>query len=73
MTINSNGTISMADYVSKSGDVAQFGSINPHSTVGGSVSGLPSGQFLYIAEAAATTFKMNPYSNLGATYFFVIG
>jgi hypothetical protein len=52
--------------------VATFSSINPYSNVGGNASGLPSGQFLYIAEAAATTFTMSPFTGTGATYSFII-
>jgi hypothetical protein len=72
VTINSNGTIGLSDYVTKSGAVAQFSSINPYSSVGNNVSGLPSGQFLYVAEAAATVFQMGPYVGPGATYAFGI-
>jgi hypothetical protein len=72
VTINSNGTIALSDYVTKSGAVAQFSSINPYSNAGGNVSGLPSGQFLYVAEAAATLFQMGPYIGPGATYAFGI-
>jgi hypothetical protein len=72
VTINSDGTISLPDYVTKSGAVATFSSINPYSNVGGNASGLPSGQFLYIAEAAATTFTMSPFTGTGATYSFII-
>ncbi len=68
VTINSDGTISLSDYVTKSGAVATFSSINPYSTAGGNVSGLPSGQFLYIAEASALTFTMAPYTSPAATY-----
>jgi hypothetical protein len=72
VTIKSDGTISMSDYVTKSGDVAQFSSINPYASAGGNVTGLPSGQFLYIAEAAAQTFTMSPYNGIGSTYSFII-
>ena len=63
------GQISVNDYVTKAGAVAQFSSINPYQNVNGNVSGLPSGQFLYIAEAAANTFTLNPYGS-SATYAF---
>jgi len=72
VTINSDGTIPLSDYVTKSGAVATFSSINPYSNVGGHASGLPSGQFLYIAEAAGTTFTMSPFTGTGATYSFII-
>jgi hypothetical protein len=72
VTINSNGTIPMDEYVTQSGAVATFSSINPYSTAGGNVSGLPSGQFLYVAEAAASTFTMSPYNSSSTTYAFGI-
>lgn len=72
VTISSNGSIPLSQYVTQSGDVAQFSGINPYSDVGGNVSGLPSGQFLYVAEAAATTFNMGIYSSPKATYAYGI-
>jgi Flp pilus assembly protein TadG len=72
VTVNSNGTISRSDYVTKSGAVAEFSSVNPYSNAGGNISGLPSGQFLYVAEAAATIFEMGPYIGAGSTYAFGI-
>jgi hypothetical protein len=72
VTVNANGTIAMSDYVTKAGAVAQFSSINPYSNAGGNVSGLPSGQFLYIAEAAASNFQMAPYVGAGSVYAFGI-
>jgi hypothetical protein len=64
------GKISVADYVTKAGAVATFNSINPYSSVNGNVSGLPSGQVLYIAEAAATAFTMPPFVGSHATYSY---
>jgi hypothetical protein len=55
------GQIPLVQYTTRAGAVAQFSSVNPYSNVNGSVSGLPSRQFLYIAEAAAKTFTMSPY------------
>jgi len=72
VTVNSDGTIPLDQYVTEAGAVATFSSINPYSNVGGNASGLPSGQFLYIAEAAANTFQMAPFTNLGSTYAFGI-
>ena len=54
------GKISLDDQVTKSGDVATFSGINPYANTAGVVSGLPSGQVLYIAEAAAIGFSMPP-------------
>lgn len=65
-----SGNISLSDYVKKAGAVATFNSINPYSDVNGNVSGLPSGQMLYIAEAAATAFSMPPFIGPPATYSY---
>jgi hypothetical protein len=71
VTVNSTtGRISLSDYVTKAGAVATFSSINPYSSVNGNVSGLPSGQVLYVAEAAATAFSMPPFIGPPATYSF---
>ena len=69
VTIGSNGSISASDYVTKAGAVAQFSSINPYSNVSGTISGLPSGQVLYIAEASATGYSIAPYG-VASTYAF---
>ena len=63
------GAISVQDYATKAGAVAQFSSVNPYQNVNGNVSGLPSGQYLYIAEAAANTFTLSPYGS-SATYSY---
>jgi Flp pilus assembly protein TadG len=70
VTIASNGKISQSDYCSKSGDVATFNSINPYSNVNNQVSGLPSGQMLYVAEAGGTAWKVSPFVNNASTYSF---
>lgn len=57
------GKISLSDQVTKSGDVANFTGINPYANVNGTVSGLPSGQVIYISEAASTGIKMPGVSN----------
>src|ERR1035438_5917245 len=54
------GAISLDDQVKKSGDVAIFSGINPYASTAGVVTGLPSGQVIYIAEASAKGFSMNP-------------
>jgi hypothetical protein len=50
--------------------VATFSSINPYAVVNGNVSGLPSGEVLYVAEAAATAFSMPPFIGPHATYSY---
>jgi len=72
VTIASDGSISMADQVLNSKDVATFTGVNPYQVVNGTVTGLPSGQVLYIAEAEATGFHMIPYENSPMTYSFGI-
>ena len=66
------GKIDPTDYVMKSGAVAQFSAINPYANVNGTVSGLPSGQFIYVSEAAALGFPMPPISKNAATYSFAL-
>lgn len=72
VTIDSTtGQIPASDYVTKAGAVAQFNAVNPYANVNGAVSGLPSKQFLYVAEAAATVFSMPPFvSSSSATYSY---
>ena len=67
---STTGRISVQDYVTKAGAVAYFNSINPYTVTNGVVSGLPSGEVLYIAEAAATTFILRPYMSAAATYSY---
>ena len=63
------GMIPASQYVTAAGDVANFNLVNPYHLVDGVVTGLPSKQFLYIAETAATTFAMYPYS-ASSTYSY---
>jgi hypothetical protein len=67
---SSTGKISKQDYVTKSGAVAQFNSINPYASVNGKVSGLPSGQLLYVAEAGSTGFNMSPFVTNASVYSY---
>jgi hypothetical protein len=69
VTISPSGYISATDYCTKPGAVAIFSSINPYSNVAGTVTGLPSGQMLYIAEASATGYSLAPYGT-ASTYAF---
>jgi hypothetical protein len=61
VTMDSAGKISASDRAKKSGAVAQFTGMNPYSEVDGVAQGLPSGQMLYVAEAAAYGFNMPPF------------
>lgn len=67
------GLISPYDYVLQSGAVATFSnSINPYSNVNGVISGLPSGQYLYITEAVATAFTVPPFFTTSSIYAYNI-
>jgi hypothetical protein len=69
VTVNSTtGRISAADYVKKAGAVAQFNAVNPYSVVSGVAQGLPSGQQLYVAEAAAAGYNMPPFVRDAVAY-----
>lgn len=73
VTLDSSGRISIAQYVTKTGAVANFSSangINPYRVVDNQVSGLPSGQRLYLAEAAAWGFGMPPFVSGSPTYSY---
>jgi hypothetical protein len=62
------GKISTSDSVKKAGAQAQFNAINPYSVIGGVAQGLPSGQLLYVAEAAATAYTLPPFVSNTAVY-----
>ena len=70
VTIGADGKISLSDQITRSGAVATFNSVNPYSVVNGVASGLPSGQVLYLAEAAATGFNLPPFVSNMASYSF---
>jgi hypothetical protein len=60
VTVNATtGKITPHDYVTNQGARATFSSINPYQVaIDGSVSGLPSGQVIYVSEAASIGFSM---------------
>jgi hypothetical protein len=71
VVIASSGNISLDTQVTNSGDVADstssngvntFAGINPYQTSNGNISGLPSGQVVYVAEAASQGFSMPPFT-----------
>ena len=70
VTIGSDGKISQSDYVTKAGAVATFSGVNPYSVNDGVVSGLPSGQVLYLAEAGASGLNMPPFVSNMTSYSF---
>jgi type II secretory pathway pseudopilin PulG len=69
VTLDSDGKISFFDQVNNAGDVAVFTYGNPFVTTPGTLDTLPSGQVLYVTEAASQGFTMPPY-NGGLIYAF---
>ena len=67
---STTGQISQQNYVTNSGAVANFSAINPYKNTAGVISGLPSGQTLYAAEAAAQAWVMPPFFYNQSTYSF---
>jgi hypothetical protein len=64
------GKILLKDYVLKGGAVAQFTGINPYSVVDGRAQGLPSGQTLFVAEAASQGFSLRPWVSNAVAYSY---
>lgn len=74
VTVDSTtGKISLNDQVTGAGDVATFAvGINPYANVAGVVSGLPSGQVIYISEAATTGMTMPPFVPSSVVYSYAM-
>ena len=74
VTVDSTtGRISLDDQVTKFGDVASFAvGINPYANVAGVISGLPSGQVIYISEAATTGMTMPPFAPGSVVYSYAM-
>lgn len=73
VTMDSQGKISIGQYGTRTGAVAQFSSANgivPYANVNGTVTGLPSGQKLFLAEASGQGWGMPPYVSGAPTYSF---
>jgi hypothetical protein len=72
VTLDSTGSISMSQYCTQAGAVATFSGVgfNPYKDVNGQVSGLPSGQRVYLAEAAGQGFGMPPFVSGSPTYAY---
>lgn len=64
--VTSNGSIAITDQVTNTTDVANVSGFNPWSSV--SSTGLPSGQIVYVSEAAGLGFRMPPFSTGTNTY-----
>jgi len=72
VTLDSSGTVSPASQeATNTGDVATFTGLNPF-VVAGNLDQLPSGQMLYVGEAAAKAFVMPPYSKGGVMYAYTM-
>ncbi|MEO8368627.1 MAG: hypothetical protein ABI806_05470 [Candidatus Solibacter sp.] len=74
VTVDSTtGKISLNDQVTKTGDVATFAvGINPYANVSGVVSGLPSGQVIYISESATTGMSLPPFVPGSVVYSYAM-
>uniref|UniRef100_Q01XW5 TadE-like domain-containing protein n=1 Tax=Solibacter usitatus (strain Ellin6076) TaxID=234267 RepID=Q01XW5_SOLUE len=75
VTVDSTtGAISDSDQVNQTGAQAQFSDFgNPFVAVGGSaMNTLPSGQVLYVTEAASQGFTMAPFASGGLMYAYTI-
>ena len=64
--ITSNGTVTITNQVTNTTDVATITGFNPWNST--TSTGLPSGQVVYVAEAAALGFRMPPFSAGTNTY-----
>ena len=60
VVIDSGGNISLVS--TTTGGVACFAGIGPYQSLSGNVSGLPSGQVVYLSEAASQGFSMPPFT-----------
>ena len=69
-TVASNGvpigSVNITNQVTNTTDVATITGFNPWNST--TSTGLPSGQWVYVAEAAATGFRMPPFSSGNNTY-----
>lgn len=74
VTVNSTtGAISLNDQATNSGDVATFAvGINPYASVNGNVTGLPSGQVIYVSESASSGLALPPFVPSGLVYSYAM-
>jgi hypothetical protein len=70
--LDSGGRVSLHDQVTNAGDVATFTGINPYAKVNNVVTGLPSGQVLYIAEGASEGIQVPPFVPNAIMYAYSI-
>jgi len=72
VTLDSAGVVNPpSQQATNPGDVAVFNGLNPF-VVAGNLDQLPSGQMLYIGEAAAKAFVMPPFSKSGVMYAYTM-
>jgi len=72
VTLDSSGKVNPAKQeATNAGDVATFTGLNPF-LVAGNLDQLPSGQVIYVAEAAARGFVMPPYANGAIQYSYTM-
>lgn len=64
--MDSNGNVTIVDQVTNTTDLATITGFNPWDSTTGT--GLPSSQWVYVAEAAGTGFRMAPFSLGTNTY-----
>jgi hypothetical protein len=73
VTVDSTtGKVPLHDQVTNAGDVATFSGINPYAIVEGQVMGLPSGQVLYVSEAASKGIRMPPFVPNSTMYSYSV-
>jgi hypothetical protein len=66
------GKIAQSEYTTKPGAVAQFGGtgMQPYKNLNGVISGVPSGQCIYVAEAAGKGFSLPGTWQNAVTYSY---
>jgi hypothetical protein len=74
VTVDSTtGAISLNDQATNAGDVATFSvGINPYALVNGTVSGLPSGEVIYVSESASSGMALPPFVPSGLVYSYAM-
>jgi hypothetical protein len=81
VVLDSGGKIALDAQVTNAGDVAvsttvsgvrQFAGISPYKSLDGNVSGLPSGQVVYVAESAGRGFSMPPFASQPVMYSYSV-
>ena len=72
VSLDSSGAVNPASQeATNAGDVATFTGLNPF-VVAGNLDQLPSGQMIYVGEAAAKAFVLPPYIKGGVMYAYTM-